>query len=106
MGEDLLTGGKTYAASWNKVGEPKKFNEANLKAIRHIDVVNTKDENGNLTDKLSLAIYVGDKGERKFRPVDKNSKLKAGDRVKPESVTAQEYSNGDQNCVRFDGEAL
>ena len=102
--EDLLTG-RTYAASWEKVGAPKKFSEENLKSIDHIDVVYAKDSDGNVLDKLSLAIYVGNKGERKYKPVDKNSNLKVGDRVKPESVTAQEYSDGNQNCIRFDGEA-
>lgn len=102
---ELLTG-KTYGAKWEKVGNPEGFSEEELASIKNIEVVNTKDDKGNVLDKLSLAIYVGNKGEHLYKPVDKNSSLKVGDAVDPASVTAQEYTDGTQTCIRFDGKAL
>lgn len=102
---DLLTG-NVYAAGWEKVGAARGFSENDLAKIDHIEVVNTKDGNKQVLDKLSLAIYVGKKGERMYKAVDKNSNLKVGDQVDPKSVIAQDYTDGNQTCTRFDGKAL
>ena len=85
---DLLTG-NVYAASWEKVDAARSFSENDLAKIDHIEVVNTKDSNKQVLDKLSLAIYVGKKGERMYK-----------------AVIAQDYTDGNQICTRFDGRAL
>lgn len=95
---------QTYGQSYSEVSN-NKLDEETKALYSKVEVAHSKDENGNVLDKLCL-VFHRKAGGVNFGQLDRNSKLTAGQEVDINSISEKELNNGQQSIWRYDGTAL
>ena len=83
----------------------EKLDANELANIKEVKVQYSKDKEGKVLDKLCMC-FVQTNGRNRYFALDRNSKLKVGDSVKPETVNIKTLERDGDTIERADGDAL
>ena len=93
---------RTYAGSWSVTGS-EKLSAAEVRTVDRVEVVEKDNDWGT---SVSMCFFMKS-GGRKYVPLSRDSSLKPGDSVKPNSIKILTLEkDGEEPIYRADGDAM